>query len=57
MNNEQYKRLSFRLSSDTFDDLQKEAELQYLSVSAYIRKVLDKELYNKENSNDVQRDA
>ena len=47
----EYKKISFRVNSKTFDDLQKEATKEYLSLSAYIRKLLDKELY----SNDIQR--
>lgn len=50
----EFKKVSFRIDVDTFNDLQQEAEKQYLSVSAYIRKQLDKELYKEGNADELQ---
>ena len=38
---EEYKRISFRVDEDTYKKLHTCAKLNYLSVSAYIRKYLD----------------
>lgn len=40
----QYKKVSFRIDTTIYNDIAREAERQYLSVSAYIRKQLEKEL-------------
>ena len=55
MNNETYKKVSFRLDTRTFNELQLQAKSGYLSISAYIRKLLDKELYQEESNNELQR--
>ena len=55
MDNETYKKVSFRLDTRTFNDLQLQAKSDYLSISAYIRKLLDKELYQEANKNELQR--
>ena len=51
----EYKKVSFRLDANTYNDLCKQAEYQYLSVSAYIRKFLEKELYKERYQNELQR--
>lgn len=51
----EYKKISFRIEEDTFNRLQEQAKMQYLSVSAYIRKCLDLELNKEVSSNDTQR--
>ena len=53
----QYKKVSFRIDTSIYDDIASEAERQYLSVSAYIRKQLEKELYQEDNQNELQRRA
>ena len=55
MNNETYKKVSFRLDTRTFNELQLQAKSDYLSISAYIRKLLDKELNKGESNNELQR--
>lgn len=35
-----YKKITFRVDENTYDDLQNTADKQYLSLSAYIRKIL-----------------
>lgn len=35
-----YKKITFRVDENTYDDLQNNADKQYLSLSAYIRKIL-----------------
>ena len=39
-----YKKISFRVDETTFDELQNVADSEYLSLSAYIRKILMKQL-------------
>ena len=51
----EYKKVSFRVDVNTYYDLFNEAERQYLSVSAYIRKQLEKELYREDNYNELQQ--
>lgn len=51
----EYKKVSFRLDANTYNDLCKQAEYQYLSISAYIRKFLEKELYKENYQNEIQR--
>lgn len=53
----QYKKVSFRIDTSIYDDIASEAERQYLSVSAYIRKQLEKELYQEDNQNELQQRA
>lgn len=48
----EYKKISFRVNEDTYRLLQEKAKLEYLSVSAYIRKYLDLQLYKEVNKND-----
>ena len=45
----EYKKISFRVDEDTYNRLQEHSKMQYLSVSAYIRKYLDLQL-KKEDS-------
>ena len=47
-----YKKISFRVDEETFNKLQEHAKMQYLSVSAYIRKYLDIQLQKEEDKND-----
>lgn len=49
----QYKKVSFRIDTSIYDDIASEAERQYLSVSAYIRKQLEKELYQEDNTDEL----
>lgn len=53
----QYKKVSFRIDTSIYDDIASEAERQYLSVSAYIRKQLEKELYQEDSKNELQQRA
>lgn len=48
----EYKKISFRVDEDTYIRLQEEAKIQYLSVSAYIRKCLDLQLYKEVSSDE-----
>lgn len=45
---EEYKRISFRVDEDTYNKLHTCAKLNYLSVSAYIRKCLDLQLQKED---------
>lgn len=51
----EYKKISFRVDEDTYNRLQEHAKLQYLSVSAYIRKYLDIQLQKEDSNNESQR--
>ena len=51
----QYKKVSFRIDNAVYNDIANEAERQYLSVSAYIRKQLEKELYQEEKEVELQK--
>ena len=35
-----YKKISFRVDEETFYEIQNEADKEYLSMSAFIRKIL-----------------
>ena len=51
----QYKKVSFRIDASIYNDIVNEAERQYLSVSAYIRKQLENQLYREGVSNEPQQ--
>lgn len=51
----EYKKISFRVDEDTYNKLQVHSRLQYLSVSAYIRKYLDLQLQKEDSLNDTSR--
>lgn len=51
----EYKKISFRVDEDTYIRIQEHAKLQYLSVSAYIRKYLDLQLDKEECGDESQR--
>ena len=51
----EYKKISFRVDEDTYNKLQVHSRLQYLSVSAYIRKYLDLQLQKEGELNDTSR--
>ena len=51
----QYKKVSFRIDTSIYDDIASEAERQYLSISAYIRKQLEKELYQEDDYDELQQ--
>ena len=54
----QYKKVSFRIDTSIYNDIAREAERQYLSVSAYIRKQLEKELNQEDLQNEIhERDS
>lgn len=49
----EYKKISFRVDEDTYNRLQEHSKLQYLSVSAYIRKYLDLQLQKEDSIYDT----
>ena len=51
----EYKKISFRVDEETYNKLQEYAKGEYLSLSAYIRKDLDLQLYKEENKNELLR--
>lgn len=51
----EYKKISFRVDEDTYNRLQEHSKLQYLTVSAYIRKYLDLQLQKEDLLNDESR--
>ncbi len=51
----EYKKISFRVDEDTYNKLQEHAKMQYLSLSAYIRKNLDLQLEKKINNYETLR--
>lgn len=52
MDNE-HKKVSFRMDVDTYNRLQEVAKEKYLSVSAYIRKTIDKSIESEEKENEL----
>lgn len=46
------KKVSFRMDANTVEELQSKAEQQYLSLSAYIRKQLIKNLEQEKQCNE-----
>ena len=51
----EYKTISFRVDEETYNALQEHARVQYLSLSAYIRKTLNKQLELEDTANELQR--
>lgn len=49
----EYKKISFRVDEETYNRLQEHSKLQYLSVSAYIRKYLDLQLQKEDSIYDT----
>lgn len=48
----EYKKVSFRMNATTVSELQKIAEKEYLSLSAYIRKQLEDSLQKEVKTNE-----
>lgn len=51
----EYKKISFRVDEETYNKLQEYAKGEYLSLSAYIRKYLDLQLYKEDRKNELLR--
>ncbi len=51
----EYKKISFRVDEATYNELQENAKVRYLSLSAYIRKCLDFQLEQEDKENELLR--